>query len=221
MAIIINDGWDVAHHHIHEAFLHLGQAYSYNKHATQKYRRYEKDYHWAEYLGFSAEVRQLFIAENKLSIKATILFQAGIEAWISWAYTKPKLSAISTPRNFVIKWETAFSHLDSDYDFSTYADFYRQIRNPIVHPSNQSDVERVASVWCKPVHEGLKAGWTAMSVLSAELGYPFDENSWDRMFNINVTPESINNNEVSDLQALEREMLKKHLSGARGELGKE
>jgi hypothetical protein len=42
VAIIINDGWDVTHHHIHEAFLHLGQACSYNKHATQKYRNYEQ-----------------------------------------------------------------------------------------------------------------------------------------------------------------------------------
>ena len=218
MALIIHDGWDVAHHHNHEGFIHLGQAYAYNKYATQKYLNYEDDLHWAECLGSSAEIRQHFIAENKLCIKAVVLFQAGVEAWISWAYTKPALSSVSMPRHFVPKWEAAFNHFGNSHDFSEYAEFYRDVRNPIVHPSKQSDVEKVASVWCKPVHEGLRAGWSAMSELSTELGQPFDGNSWDTMCSINGTPISLEHSEISDLQVLERAMSLRHLSGARGEL---
>lgn len=219
MAIFIHDGWDVSHHHIHEGFIHIGQAYAYNNNVTQKYSDYEDELHWAECLGASAEVRQYFITENKLCIKAVILFQAGMEAWISWAYSKPQLSAISVPRNFVSKWETAFNHFGNRYDFTDYAEFYRKVRNPIVHPSQQSDVEKVANVWCKPVHEGIKAGWSAMSTLSSELGHPFDSNSWETICNINGAPPSIGNNVITDLQALEREMCKKHIAGANGELG--
>jgi hypothetical protein len=218
VAIYISNGWDVAHHHIGEGFIHLGQAYAHNRYATQKYLNYEKNLRWTDCFGASMEVRQYFIAENKQSIKATILFQAGMEAWISWAYTKPQLSAVKVPKPFVSKWTKAFKQLGSEYDFSEYKKFYRKVRNPIVHPSKQSDIEKVASVWCKPVYEGLKAGWSAMSLLSAELGMPFDSNSWDTMCNITDTPKSIDYSEVSDLQLLEREMNKRHLKGARDAL---
>ena len=221
MAIDITDGWDVAHHHIHEGLTHLGQAYRYNKQMTQKYLNYKDELSWVECFGASSEVRQCFVVESKESIKATILFQAGIEAWISWAYTKSQLSAVSIPNNFVSKWETAFNSLGKDYDFSEYATFYREVRNPIVHPSKQSDIEKVASVWCKPVHEGLKAGWSAMDALSEAFREPFDSDSWTQMCRINKTPESINNSEVSDLKLLERLMNKKKLFGARDALEKD
>jgi hypothetical protein len=217
MALSINSGWDVAHHHIHEAFIHLGQAYEFNKRISQKYCEYENKIHWAKLLGSSVEVRQSFIAENKLSIKSTILFQAGIEAWISWSYTKPELAQTQIPRFFVPKWETAFTQLGINYDFSVYAKFYKEFRNPVVHPSQQSDVEKVANICCKPVYDGLKAGWLAMSELSAALGQPFENNSWEIMCNLNGVPESIVEGEIIDLQSLERDMLSRHLSGARGE----
>lgn len=218
VALSINSGWDVAHHHIHEAFIHIGQAYEFNCHMVRKYQKYKDKLHWTELLGASSEVRQYFIAENKLSIKATILFQAGIEAWISWSYTKPELSGSRVPRHFVPKWEAAFASLGIDYDFSDYAEFYREIRNPAVHPSQQSDIEKVANIWCKPVYDGIRAGWSAMSELSSALGQPFDSNSWDIMCNANNTPNTINDSEITDLQTLECAMLSRHLSGARGEL---
>ncbi|MHC4321424.1 MAG: hypothetical protein ACYST3_04030 [Planctomycetota bacterium] len=218
MALSINSGWDVAHHHIHEAFIHIGQAYEFNCRMVKKYQDYKQEFHWAKLLGASSEVRQYFIAENKLSIKATILFQAGIEAWISWSYTKPELSSSRAPRHFVPKWEFAFKAQGLDYGFSDYAVFYREIRNPTVHPSQQSDIEKVSNIWCKPVYEGMKTGWLAMSELSSSLGQPFDSNSWEIMCNANNAPNIICESKVTDLQALEGAMLSRHLSGARGEL---
>ena len=215
--MIISDGWDVAHHHIHEAFGHLGQAYRHNTYATQKYRDFEKTLSPTGYLKASMEVRHYFNLENKESIKAVILFQAGMEAWISWAYTEDQL-AIKPPYNVVDKWESAFTHVNKVYDFSGYATFYKETRIPIVHPSTQDDVKNVANVWCQPVHEGLKAGWSAMTALAAKIGQPVDGNSWDIMCDVNNAPKSINNNDVSDLQEIARKMNKWHLSEARRKL---
>ena len=170
MAIMIHDGWGVAHHHIHEALSHLGQACEFNKIATQKYCDYERHYNWQEYLSASAKVALTFNEENKQCIKATILFQAGMEDWISWAYTESKLLSIKPPKTFSEKWEKAFNCFGSNFDFEPYKKFYEDYRNPIVHPSSKVDVEVVASIWCKPVHLGLKAGWDSMSSLSTELG---------------------------------------------------
>jgi len=218
VALSINNGWDVSHHHMHEAFIHIGQAYEFNRHMTNKYCDYENKLHWAEFLGTSVEVRQSFIAENKLSIKAIILFQAGMEAWISWAYTEPNLAGENIPRNFVQKWEVAFHTLNVNHDFNEYAEFYREVRNPTVHPSKQSDIEKVANIWFEPVYEGLRSGWQAMSELSAALGKPFDRNSWEIICNANNAPNQIPDLIVSNLQELEGLMLQKHLAGARGEL---
>lgn len=221
MALYINDGWDVAHHHMHEAFTHLGEACAYNKNACAKYMHFEKKFHWADLLGTSADVRVHFVAENKLSIKATLLFQAGMEAWISWAYTKSKLSTIKKPGGFKCKWEVAFDHLGSQYDFGDYGNFYTHVRNPIVHPSNESDVEKVANVWCKPVYDGLKSGWSAMSALGAIVGFKPDDNSWEKMCDLNNVPKVMGEDDVLDLQSMERTMKNKHVQGAREALNEE
>ncbi len=215
MAFMINNGWDVAHHHIHEGFKHLGEAYSYNKHATDKFQKYEDDLHWAKCLAASGEVSQYYMHENKLSIKAVILFQAGLEAWISWAYTDPKLSGVTRPNKFVPKWETALKHLDIQHDFSIYSHFYRNVRNPVVHPSNSSDIETVSNIWFLPTYEGFQAGWLAMSKVSAGLDRPFDNDSWENMCNINGAPNFIDRNTILFLKELERKITQKHLSGAR------
>lgn len=218
MAFNINSGWDVAHHHIHEAFIHLGEAYKYNKQATEKWGNFDSNFHWADLLVASGEVRQHFIVENKLCIKAVVLFQAGMEAWISWAYSEAPLNGLDKPRNFISKWDAAFKHFDHSYDFSKYSSFYKKIRNPVVHPSTKKDVELVSEIWFKPVYEGMQSGWAAMADLSSNLGQAFDSNSWEIMCKANFAPKLINDHEISDLQLLERAMRHKHLLGFRGEL---
>jgi hypothetical protein len=215
MAIIISNGWDVAHHHIHEAFGHMGEACKTNLHATSEYRKIENSINWSSCLAASGTMRSYFVNENKLAIKAIILFQAGMEAWISWAYTQGGLAGQTIPNNFVKKWEDAFTALGSSFDFSSYADFYRNYRNPSVHPSTQGDVEKVAAICSKPVHEGIKSGWQAMAELSHLLSVPFDSDSWETMCKINGVPSAEEISLLGDLCQFERILSKKHIDGAR------
>jgi hypothetical protein len=221
VAFNINSGWDVAHHHIHEAFIHLGEAYAHNRYATEKWGDFDSNFHWADLLSASGEVRQHITAESKLCIKAVVLFQAGMEAWISWAYSENALKGLGKPRSFIPKWETAFKHLNHSYDFSDYSYFYKKIRNPVVHPSSQKDVESVSKIWFKPVYQGMLSGWEAMAALSHNLGRTFENDSWEVMCRVNNAPKVIIEQEVTDLQLLEQGMSQKHLLGFRGELATE
>ena len=214
MTLVISDGWDVANHHIHEAFRLIGEACMINLHTTSKYEQIVESIDWISCQSLASSIRYQSIIENKLAIISIILFQAGMEAWISWAYTRNELSSCSKPRKFVHKWEMAFSELGSSFDFSNYARFYRDYRNPVVHPSNANDVLTVSQIYSKPVIVGISYGWEAISELSTELGMAFDPNSWDTICRINGVPQKDEVKKLGDLQKFERELLKKHLDGA-------
>jgi len=218
MAFSISNGWDVAHHHVHEGIKHIGNACSINLTASSKYSDWESALEWPSLLAASMDVRQYSVEEHKQCLKAVVLFQAGMEAWISWAYSRPQLSGKSLPRNFVDKWTEALDHFSTTHDFSGYADFYRQVRNPIVHPTSEADVLSIAAIWSDVVHKGLKQGWGAMEALSSNLAQPFDRNSWSTMCGIHHVPPSLDSDALINLHELERSMRAKHLSGARGEL---
>lgn len=77
MAFVISNGWDVAHHHIHESFEHIGKSIVANLGISNTFTEVRDNASWAKCLGLSTQVRAAFIAENKEAIKATVLFQAG------------------------------------------------------------------------------------------------------------------------------------------------
>lgn len=220
MAIYISNGWDVAHHHIHEAFGHMGESCKVNLYAPNEYRKIENSIDWPSCLNASGTIRSYFVNENKMAIKAIILFQAGMEAWISWAYTQGGLAGITIPNNFVKKWEDAFTTLGSSFDFSNYALFYRNYRNPVVHPSSQDDVEKVSAIWSKPVYKGIMCGWESMAELSPLLSVPFDSDSWETMCKVNGVPNAEEISSLGDLIQFEKDLLKKHLDGANKATGK-
>ena len=210
MAFFINNGWDVSHHHTHEAFIHLGKACNINLNAIKYIESIPDDTPIPYFLKSSNIILGEYNNESKQCIKATILFQAGMEAWISWAYTQEQLN-IKKPRNFKDKWTKAFSHLNIDFDFSPYSDFYDNLRNPIIHPTTEQDIEKIAKIKSENVYRGFQAGWSATETLSAALGLPFDENSWEIMCEINgvVLPDKIK--DLGELQTLYRELRKKSI----------
>lgn len=154
----------------------------------------------------------VFILENKEAIKAIALFQAGMEAWISWAYTKAELSGITKPRNFKDKWIDAFAELRISHDFTDYGNFYSIQRNAIIHPGTQADIETVGKINSQITFSGLKRGWEAMAAMSAGFGQSFDVNSFDTMCNANgVQLTEIGN--LGDLLDFEKQLLQKHRAG--------
>ena len=212
MAFIITNGWDVAHHHIHEGFKHLGNSITANLSVTKTFEEVKNNSSWNNCLNLSGQVRAAFTLENKEAIKATALFQAGMEAWISWAYTKPELSGITKPGYFKPKWINAFTELGITNDFTDYGNFYSSQRNAIIHPGTQADIETVAKINSQDTFEGLKHGWIAMGAMSSGLGQPFDSNSFEIMCNANgVQLTEVAN--LGDLLDFEKQLLKKHREG--------
>ena len=212
MAIFIKNGWDVSHHHTHEAFKHLGYSCRINIEVNAFYEQQKDSLPWQKSLTVANKIRMNFIRENQEAIKAIILFQAGMEAWISWAYTTESLSHLSKPRYFTDKWEEAFKYLNIEYDFSNYADFYRNARNPIVHPSKEADIAAVANISASATLQGFKDGWSANESLSKGIGREFDKNSWDLISEINNVPK-VAPDELVDLQVLEKKLREKLLQG--------
>ncbi|MCH6233392.1 hypothetical protein [Cognataquiflexum rubidum] len=208
MAFFVTDGWSVAHHHIHEAFIHLGNACRINLDAMNYYKSISEDTHPVNFLSISSELSGAYSIENKECIKATILFQAGMEAWISWAYTKHQLNIVKS-RYFKQKWTDAYNHLAITYDFNPYSTFYDNFRNPIVHPSTNGDIDQIANIKSEDVYKGFQAGWDAMAKLSNGLGTPFELNSWDIMCNANgvILPNKIS--ELGNIKGISGDLLAK------------
>lgn len=216
MGTIISDGFSVAHHHMHEAFIHLGEAYTVNTQASKEYLQIESNLTWHQCLTIAPQIRDQFTKENKKAIKAIVLFQAGMEAWISWAYTRPPLDSVRKPKSFKDKWEEAFDNCNIQHDFSVYGNFYKNYRNPVVHPSNPVDIESIDQIWVKPVYQGIQAGWKAMEALSPAIGFSFDSNSWETMCKINNVPNVFSTSDTLDLVKISLDLYKRAKEGAEG-----
>ena len=208
MAFFINNGWDISHHHTHEAFMHLGEACVINLEAMSYYKAISKDVPTLHFLSISNRILGAYNMESKQCIKATVLFQAGMEAWISWAYTQDQLK-IKKLGSFKEKWTKAFEYFKVDFDFSTYGDFYDNLRNPIIHPSTEKDIEKISKIQSKNVYKGFKAGWAATEALSTAMGRPFDKHSWDTICEGNGVVSSDKVEDLGELQTIFKDLRQK------------
>jgi len=177
MAFYLSNGWSLAQKLGSEAFVHLGNACKINLAAKGYINSIPPETNIVE-VYTTLDLR--YISENIECIKGTILFQAAMESWISWAYTESKMK-IYKPRNFNEKWEKAFIHLNVTHDFKEYLHFYNDCRNPIVHSSKPDDLDKVAKIKSADLYAGFKASWQAKQALSLALDMPFDPNSWEIM----------------------------------------
>lgn len=210
MAFYITNGWDVAHHHINEGFKHLANSINANLSVSKTFKEVKNKSTWNKCLNLSEQIRAAFILENKEAIKATILFQAGMEAWINFAYTKQELK--NPPDSFNDKWRDAFFKLNINYNFEKYAQFYTSQRNAIIHPSTQKKINTIAKINSIDTFEGIKHGWEAMKAIGQGLNQPFNSNSFDIICNTNgVKLTEIEN--LGNLILFEKELLVKHQEG--------
>ena len=203
--IDISNGWDVSNLVMHSAFDELQQANEITK-VNIKVNEIEPQ----ECFFIGGEIRQRRSASRKHLVKATALFQVGMESLIN--YWLSKYPEIQGGGNFVKKWEKAFEAKGMIANFDDYASFYRSVRIAVIHPENQDRIDIINNINFMQVYQGIKHGWEASERLANELGEPYDNNSWKTMCNIHGVPFQPLESEYQNLEVLSKELYSRHLS---------
>ena len=200
----ITDGWSVAHLVMHSAFQELRQA----SELAQVYIKVaETDPIQCFFVG--GEVEQRRSASREHLVKATALFQAGMESLIN--HWQSKYPEIQGGNNFVSKWECSFTSKGVEANFDDYASFYREVRNAVIHPDTQIKIDTINNIEFLSIYQGIKYGWDASRRLASELGEPYDNNSWGTMCNIHGIPVNPEGRDYPNLTSLRAELYKRHL----------
>jgi len=206
----INNTWDIAHEHWHNAFMLLSEVYKLEC-------LYENNQAWIPKYGStewwnSQHLKKL--SENHILSKnlfrkysgSILFFQAMMESLINDAYenilnphsTKFNEEILQTLHNkteyknlsFESKWENFLKKLNIDSsDFKKYKiNIYKPYRNLIAHPELQkrdSNISDLNNLTFEILYNGFFAGWKAYKDLYEALGLPHleykDKTSWEIM----------------------------------------
>jgi len=208
---MIRDGFDVACLHMHSAFDELGIAHRLITDAASVRSR---DFGWEECLSIGGRLGMVCRQVRTPLSKATILFQAGMEALLTHLESKDTRSINNG--KFVPSWAGSLKNVGSTFDFEPYARFYRGLRNALAHPNTPERLRTIDRIGFPEVHAGIKAGWGAYSSLCDGIGMPHTPQSWNTMCKAHGVPCSIGTQTYPDLYLLRDTFLQKHLQGARG-----
>lgn len=202
----ITDGWRVAHLVMHTAFDELREASVIAKGPFPESTNFKP----AECLALGAKVEMQHSELRKHLIKATVLFQAGMEAMINhWC---SKYSGLSNSTVFAKKWEESFQAKNITKSFDGYSEFYRKTRNAVTHPDREERIEKINNIQFLEVFYGIKEGWESFKVLSNALGEQHDQDSWGTMCQIhNISPDC-SEEDFPNMVSLKRSLFKKAAS---------
>lgn len=122
---------------------------------------------------------------------AVISFQASMEIMLSNLkhMDAATLAAIEAGGGgFKNEWLSALSHLGiADADFQKYHnDIYINMRNPLIHGDEPSDLDAVDNIKYEDVIVGIKHGWFAIADVTHSIGLESlgKEDSWKRLLSI-------------------------------------
>ncbi len=229
MSLIIRDHFDVAHLLGHPALDHLAAAMRVYGRAAQSNLFDITKHEWPNCLEIGGVLTSLRAEERKSCVQAVILFQAMME---KIPYFIPKIgSGLKPPSKttFAGSWCDLISQIGKSGDrakaqtaFDYYStNFYKGLRNPIIHGKKSTDIKIVEEIRVQQIHEGMRQGWQAYDFLLVEAFAPEQSHqpSWDLMASAHGVPVSIVPTDFPDLSVLETQYLKKHLDGARVTVG--
>ena len=224
--MLLNDHFDVANLVGHPAFESLAQAINVYDEARQTNLLDITTHSWPDCLGLGAMLSLHRRAELKHCVQAVILFQAMME---KVPYFVPSIGSGITPTTkttFAGSWKDLLSQISNPQTqeiakvkFNDYhSGFYKEFRNPIVHGRKAIDIGKVNKIKVAGVYQGMCQGWRAYDYLLTEVFAPVQrhEPSWDVMCSAHHIPNSINSQDYPDLEDMERQFMKKHLDGTRG-----
>lgn len=171
----IHEGWNVAELLITSAVTELSFAHH---HRLDERARISNGTHSAlanpqEWQG--AEDRLEAHTLHRHLINAVLLFQAGMESMIGWcAENEPALSTLKEGKKgktFGEKWELALGAVSAPTSrLVKYLDFYRDVRNPIIHCGKPADIKAIRSMTFCSTYLGIRDGWAVFEDLRRGLG---------------------------------------------------
>lgn len=201
----ITNGWDVSHLVMHSAFDELSVAERFTKEITINIDECDS-------------IKSFFIAgriecnhsnARRHLVKATALFQAGMEALINhWISKYPELKFKGS---FVETWKNAFAVKKVSDSFDCYASFYKDIRIAIIHPENADRIKKINNLTFWEVYSGIKCGWDATKILADAIGEKHDDNSWEIMCNLHGLSPNCIESDFPNLKVMSSKLYKKHL----------
>jgi hypothetical protein len=221
----LQNQFDVAHLLGHPAMLHLSRACSAYRIIHEESLGHPEMYPWPTCLSYGTRVQALRRTELESCVQAVVLFQAAMEKLPNFV---PDISGglnAPTNRSFDASWRELIQQISDPIDqttanseFGNYkTDIYVQMRNPIIHGRNSSDIAAVNAIRVPDVHRGMKAGWRAYDLLLKEafkmVGQIHDP-TWARMCSLNGVPENLDLTLYPDLDGLSQQYFKRHLDGA-------
>lgn len=210
----LHTGWDVAHLVMHGAFDELKAAYDVARVGVVEVDKIDPISCFS--LGSNVDARNRVL--RRYLVKVVTLFQAGMESIIShWGAKYPEIAG---GKGFVAKWEHAFSAKGQPPEFAKYADFYRQVRNAIVHPDSANKIAVIDALQFSLVYDGVQSGWIAFRRLGAAIGEPHDDDSWDIMCTAHDLPPELKRDELPDLSALRVALFERHLDELNAQIAK-
>ncbi len=219
----LHNHFDVARLLGHPAFDHLAKAclvYS----EVHDHNLIDPSVHdWSKCFDYQMLLTKLQRVELEACVHAVVLFQAMME---KVPYFVPTLCKELKPlkvTGFRESWDTLLDQTNSDDKphakdaFSKYyTDFYKGMRNPIIHGRDESDIEKVNSIHTALVHDGMKAGWSAYDYLLTEAFRANGEShepSWSSICAMHYIPEVFDSNKFPNLRELSGIYLKRYEDG--------
>jgi len=212
---------DIANHFGHRAMDSLSIAHQCWVEASNFYHQ-NKDTHWSRSPIIGQKLDYYRRQEFNFCADSIIFFQAMMEVVINQVIKennhlelKNKKHKIIKQPPFADKWKNAFAHYSiKSTDLSIYTTFYKNYRNPLIHPPTRDIVDNAENIRFPMVYQGLYAGWSAFRDLMQALKQPHDNNSWQLMCDAHQLPIQIDPNYYVDSQKWVKEMYRRHHDGA-------
>ena len=198
----LQNQFDVAHLLGHPAMQHLSRACAAYRSIHEESLGNPEMYPWPTCLSYGARVQALRRIELESWVQAVVLFQAAME---KMPYFVPDIGGglnAPTNRKFDASWRDLIQQISDATDqttanseFDTYkTNIYIQMRNPIIHGRNSSDIAAVNATRIPAVHRGMRAGWRPYDFLLKEafkvVGQTHDL-SWAKMCSLSGVPENL------------------------------